>query len=184
MRIYPNTRIYSRGFTLIELLVSAMVFSFGLLGYSQLQQRLQTEQIMLIQRNQSIDLLHMLASQLEINSLAAKCFNIGKVQVGAGRTQPYNCSADLDADVRTRVEDDINQWHQLLQGRKSIRAPINARGCIERQTNTNSYNLRLAWQGLSEQGISAPNCGGGRSKNTKHRQSFTYSVNLSEGVLR
>lgn len=182
MSLYPVTSFFCRGFTLIELLVSLLLFSLGLLGYGALQQQIQTQQLTLVQRNQVINLVAIMANQLELNYLAAECYNLGKIQLGVGDQHSHSCKLDIDAEARARAEEDINQWHRQLQGLQSIAVPLNARGCIERQKTTNSYSLTLAWQGLKEHSISLSACGDGQYADNRLRRIFTYSVNLPGAV--
>ena len=142
-----------QGTSMIEVLVAMFIIAVGLLGLISLQAKLQILQMESYQRAQALMLLGDMATRITLNRENAASYATA-VPVGVGMSCP--------ASSATRLEADIAEWCELLQGAAETRgatqvgAMVGARGCIQ-PLGSNEYLVTVAWQGMAP--ISAPPAG-------------------------
>lgn len=152
----PQPASAQRGTTMIEVLVTLIIILIGLLGLAALQSRMQVSEMESYQRSQALVLLDDMANRLAANRyLAANYATDGTYGV-----KP-NPECPTITTTSTQAEKDRAEWCNLLDGAAELKdtsrvgAMIGARGCIQSLgTNTNSYMITVAWQGLAP--LSAP----------------------------
>ncbi|BEP35598.1 hypothetical protein GmRootV59_25690 [Variovorax sp. V59] len=133
-----------RGATLLEVLVTLLIVSFGLFGLVGLQARLQSSEMESYQRSQALILLNDMASRIETNRRMASSY-VTTAPLGAGATCP--------TATATRLQVDVKEWCNSLQGAAEtssgtkLGAMIGGRGCVQDLGN-NEYLITVAWQGL------------------------------------
>ena len=143
-------RIRSRqaGTTLVEVLITMVILLVGLLGLVALQARLQVAQIETYQRAQAALLLNDMTQRIATNRIHAS--NYVTAAIGTGTS---NCA--LLASSNARVQADLREWCNLLQGAAEANGNVRlgglvgGRGCVEEQLVDRVYRVTVAWQGLA-----------------------------------
>lgn len=142
------------GVGLIEILVSLVVTAIGLLGLAVLQGKAQRAEMESYQRSQALILLHDMASRLRTNRENANSY-VGEVGYGSAFADAGSC-ANSEQPMATQ---DLSCWHNALLGAaeqiggSNVGALIGGHGCIT--GGGASFQVSIAWQGLSESGLSS-----------------------------
>jgi type IV pilus assembly protein PilV len=153
-RRLPNLR-EQRGATLIEVLVSLVILMFGLLGLVGVMIQSQRSQLESYQRVQALMLVQDMASRMSANKAVVPCYVLATYVGTSVTTTPLatSCAAGT-ADQRTRMAQDMSEWHSLLLGSSvtsggaNVGAVLGARGCVT-NSGGNTYQVSVAWQGSS-----------------------------------
>ena len=138
------------GVSLIEVLIAMVILAVGLLGLVGLQGRLHVVQMESYQRAQALLLLQDMANRIAINRNNA---------VSYVTVDPLGAGMDCPDTNTTRVEADIRDWCNALQGAaetmggSNLGAMVGGRGCVE-AVAADEYMVTVAWQGLGP--VSAP----------------------------
>lgn len=170
MRLRPLPRgAHQRGFGMIEVLVTLVILLVGLLGLSSLQTRAQQAEFESYQRVQALVLLNDMADRINRNRETAQCYAVttgtGTPYLGTSATATPACVGVGSASTRQLAIDDVGEWDNLLAGAMetlgadNAGAAIGARGCITRDSATETYTVAVAWQGLSDTVAPAPLAG-------------------------
>ena len=156
-----------QGFNLLEVLVSLLVLSIGLLGLVGMQAAAQQAEMESYQRAQAMVLLGDVVDRINTNRKAATCYAItdgtsGTPFLGTTGTDHYDTATFACPSLATnpnavaRASLDLQLIDQMVQGvaeakgGASIGAMLGARVCIGFDTNSQSYTVAVAWQGLSK----------------------------------
>lgn len=141
------------GVGLIEVLISLVVIAIGLLGLAALQGKSQNAEMESYQRSQALILLHDMTARLRANREHASNY-VAEVGYGGNFSDTSSCS---DASKPTATQD-LSCWHLSLLGASEqigtsrVGALIGGHGCIT--GGPSAFQITIAWQGLSESGIS------------------------------
>lgn len=156
-----------QGFNLLEILVSLLVLCIGLLGLVGMQAAAQQAEMESYQRAQAMVLLNDVVDRINTNRKAATCYAVttnttsGTPHLGTTGTDHYDTSGFSCPSLATnpnavaRASLDLQLIDQMVQGvaeakgGASIGAMLGARVCIGFDTNSQSYTVAVAWQGLS-----------------------------------
>lgn len=140
------------GFSLLEVLITILLLSFGLLGISGLQAKIQVAETESFQRAQALLLAQDMTNRISANRTAAASY-VTTSALGTGDDQPTSCAA------LTGMSLDQCEWSLALKGASekqagtaaSIGAMVGARGCIELVAASNPplYRVTVVWQGMS-----------------------------------
>jgi type IV pilus assembly protein PilV len=145
--LWNHSSAVQRGSTMIEVLVAIVVLTLGLLGLAGLQARLQVSEIEAYQRSQAVMLVNDMANRLAANRASRAAYAAAApagTPLGAGMTCPTTTG--------TRVERDINEWCNAVQGAaetssgSKLGTLVGGRGCIELVGG--DYMVTVAWQGF------------------------------------
>jgi type IV pilus assembly protein PilV len=150
----PRVRNGQRGATLIEILVSLVILMIGLLGLVGVMIQSQRSQVESYQRVQALLLVQDIAARMNANKAVASCYVLPSY-VGTGNsTVPAAAACAVGtAEQKTRAEDDLKDWRDLLlgsaelSGTDTVGAVLGARGCITKDPASNLYQVSVAWQG-------------------------------------
>ena len=165
------------GGSLIEVLVTMVILMVGLLGLVGLMVQAQRGQVESYQRIQALVVLQDMVGRVNANRKAAPCY-VTATFVGTAGPSLVACATGT-AEQKTRANDDLFEWQQLLLGSaetvssggvtSNVGAMIGARGCVNLiQTGaavappgvaTAVYRVTVAWQGQSA--TAAPPSAGG-----------------------
>jgi type IV pilus assembly protein PilV len=172
------------GFTMLEVLVSLLIAVVGLLGLIGLQTHAQVTEFESYQRGQALVLANDMVDRIAFNRapdaggyvIGWKCYVVttdaaaGDRFLGVSNTVTPACvDATIIGDPKTRADDDLASWNDLLQGSAEtvtssgsrIGGLLGARGCITRDSATGVIRVSVAWQGMSPTIASADKCGTG-----------------------
>jgi type IV pilus assembly protein PilV len=172
----------SRGYTLIEVLVAFLVLSFGTLALARMLARAGDAELEAVQRTQAMALAQDMVDRINLNRGRAADY-VGSYVPGAA---PEECEIDAAAAANPEktVERDRCQWTNLLQGaavvdgNRSIGAPIGARGCITSPA-PNLYLVAVAWQGLVPTAAPPSDCGADAFDREENRRVFSTIVQIA-----
>ena len=148
------------GFMLLDALITIVILTFGLLGFAQLQVKMQVAQSESYQRAQATLLVQDMANRLSTNRSNATSYLTSPAYVGTGDSNPAGCTSLSGA------QKDLCEWSNQLKGTAEIQnaaaigAMTGARGCIDLVSNNpDVYRVTVAWQGLSPLSAPAFTCG-------------------------
>lgn len=151
----------NKGIALLEVLVTLVILLVGLLGLAGLISKGTQLEMESYQRVQALVLLEDMAERLAANRMAAECYpSYGTV--GVGTTPTFACAQALCNDSGCaqsphvdQANDDMQRWHELLQGNAeqlggaNVGAMIGARGCVFTLDSTaRLYLVSVSWQGV------------------------------------
>lgn len=178
------------GVVLLEVMIAIVILAVGLLGLAKLQASSRQMEMESYQRSQAVILLQDMVGRLSSNNKAAACYAItdpasGAPYLGNGAAAPANCGIGTAAQQQTALND-LNQWHQLLNGAaetdagSQTGAMIGARGCIAFDAGANVYVVSVAWQGLLESSAPAGlNCASGLYGSEPRRRAVSAVVRIA-----
>jgi type IV pilus assembly protein PilV len=149
-----------RGFTMLEVLVSIVLVAVGLLGLAGLAARSTTAEYESYQRAQALTLVSDMVDKINANRKAAGCYAFsdpatGSPALGTGSTITPACNAYGTAAEQARAVADLTEWNGKLLGAaesqagNSVGAMTAARGCVSFDPVANTYQVSVAWQGMS-----------------------------------
>ena len=172
----------SRGYTLVEVLVALLVLAFGTLALARMLARAGDAELEAVQRTQAMALAQDMVDRINLNRLRAADY-LGEYVPGSA---PEDCEVDADAsaDPQRTVARDRCQWTNLLQGAaivdggRSIGAPIAARGCIT-SPGPNLYLVAVAWQGIVPTAPPPSECGVDAFDREANRRVFSTIVQIA-----
>lgn len=166
----------SSGFTMIEVLVTLVILLLGLLGLSGLQAKAQQAEFESYQRTQALVLLNDMADRINRNRETTPCYDIttgsGSPYFGTSETATAACGGVGTASTQQLAVNDMTEWSAALQGAGEMRgganvgAMVGARGCIARDSTTNTFTIAVAWQGMND--TTAPVVPAGASASTQN----------------
>lgn len=161
------------GVTLIEILVTVLILAFGLLGLIGMNVKVQGTQADSYQRAQAILLVQDMANRISANRVDAASY-VTTTPLGTGDSQPADCST-----VAGAVAHDQCEWSHAIQGAaekmsgSSVGAMVGARGCVSQiSANPPTYQVTLAWQGVTDLGEPSLTCG----KNSYARETLRRAI--------
>lgn len=172
----------ARGYTLIEVLVALLVLAFGTLALARMLARAGDAELEAVQRTQAMTLAQDMVDRINLNRVRAADY-LGTYVPGQA---PEECAVDADSSVdpeKTVVRDRC-QWTNLLQGAavvdggRSIGAPIAARGCITSPA-PNVYLVAVAWQGIVPTAPPPSDCGLDTFDREANRRVFSTVVQIA-----
>jgi type IV pilus assembly protein PilV len=148
------------GFSMIEVLVSIVIVAIGLLGMAGLSARTTTAEYEAYQRAQALILLSDMVDKINANRKAAGCYAItdpssGSPALGTGGTLTPACAAYGTALEQARAVADLTDWNNKLLGAaetqsgNAVGVMTGARGCVSLDPLTNTYQIAVAWQGMT-----------------------------------
>lgn len=155
-----NTRARQRGFSMLEILVSILIVAVGLLGMAGLSARTMNAEYESYQRAQAMILLSDMVDKINANRKAAGCYaftdpSSGSPALGTGTSVTPACNAYGTAEQQARAVADLGEWNAKLLGAaetqsgNAVGAMIGARGCVSFDPVANSYQVSVAWQGMT-----------------------------------
>lgn len=155
-----NTRARQRGFSMLEVLVSILIVAVGLLGMAGLSARTMNAEYESYQRAQALVLLSDMVDKINANRKAAGCYaftdpSSGSPALGTGTSVTPACSAYGTAEQQARAVTDLGDWNAKLLGAaetqtgNAVGAMVGARGCVSFDPAANSYQVSVAWQGMT-----------------------------------
>jgi type IV pilus assembly protein PilV len=186
------------GFSMLEVLVSIVIVAVGLLGMAGLSARSTTAEYEAYQRAQALILLADMVDKINANRKAAGCYAItdpssGSPALGTGNALTPACDAYGTSVEQARAVADLIEWNNKLLGAaetqtgNAVGVMTGARGCVSFEAPSNSYQISIAWQGMTA--TVAPTsvdstwlCGTGLYGPDSQRR--LISVNLSIANLR
>ena len=155
-----NARGCQRGFSMLEVLVSILIVAVGLLGMAGLSARSMNAEYESYQRAQALILLSDMVDKINANRKAAGCYaftdpSSGSPALGTATSVTPACSAYGTAEQQARAVADLSDWNAKLLGAaetqsgNAVGAMIGARGCVSFDPAANSYQVSVAWQGMT-----------------------------------
>jgi type IV pilus assembly protein PilV len=185
-----RVRRVQRGVSLIEVLVSMVILMIGLLGLVGVMIQSQRAQVESYQRVQALLLAQDIVARMNSNRAVAACYVLPTF-VGTGNaTVPAAAACTTGTgDQRTRAEQDLTDWRDLLLGSAELTgggdkvgAILGARGCITTVAGSNLYQVSVAWQGSGT--TAAPpggvTCGQGLYGDDAARRAVSLTVQLKD----
>jgi type IV pilus assembly protein PilV len=173
----------SSGFSIIEVMVSMLIVAFALLGLAALQTRAQQAEFEIYQRSQALLLVDDMAGRLRANHTIADCYVFAD-SIGSGTAAP-TCTTYTPSDRRDRVDADLAEWTDLLDGAAeqigaaSVGSITGARGCIT-ELEPNLYMVSVAWLGITPTLAPANDCGAGLYGDERLRRVVSTSVRVAD----
>jgi type IV pilus assembly protein PilV len=166
------------GFTMLEVLVSLLIAVLGLLGLVGLQTRAQISEFESYQRAQALVLVNDMVDRIAFNRatdaagyvVGWRCYIVTTASdkyVGNAKTVVPACvDATITGDAKTRADDDLAAWNDLLEGSSEtvtatgsrVGGLLGARGCITRDPASGVIRVSIAWQGMAPTVASADTC--------------------------
>lgn len=161
------TRYRSAGFSMLEVLLTMFIVTVGLLGLVGMQVVAQESEFESYQRAQALVLMNDIVDRINTNRKAATCYAIttdsssGYPYLGATGANKYSVgsyscpSLATNPTAAARAGLDLQLIDNLLLGATettagaSVGAMVGARACIGFDSNTQTYSVAVAWQGLS-----------------------------------
>jgi len=183
-----TARKQQQGFSLIEILVTILIISFGLLGATSMQLKVQSLETDSFQRAQAMMLVDDMVSRMNLNRTDVDSYVTGLAVtsiLGYGDSQPANCAA-LNGVLLDQCE-----WSNALKGAAemsgassaatAVGAMVNARGCIEVVTGSTppTYKVTVVWQGLTALSGPPQACGSGLYGQEEYRRALTKLVTVA-----
>ena len=180
-----------QGTTLLEVLITIIILAFGLLGLAGLQSKVTLAEMGSYQRGQAVLLLNDMISRINANpDQALLGAYVSGTTFGTGdTTQPASC-----ATLATRAARDQCEWSKELQGAaetsgggSQVGAMVGARGCITLVQASNpatgictpgTYQVAVAWQGLSLTAAPHATCGQGLYGDERNRRVIATNVTI------
>ncbi|HET9337590.1 MAG TPA: type IV pilus modification protein PilV [Casimicrobiaceae bacterium] len=172
----------THGYTLIEVLIALVVLTFGTLALARMLARAGDAELEAVQRTQAMALAQDMVDRINLNRVRAADY-IGTYVPGAD-AEECEVGPDAQADPAKTVLRDRCQWTNLLQGAavvdggRSIGAPIAARGCITSPT-PNVYLVAVAWQGIVPTAPPPSDCGVDAFDREANRRVFSTVVQIA-----
>ena len=171
----------SAGFTMLEVLISILITVVGLLGLIGLQTQAQVSEFESYQRAQALVLANDMVDRIAFNRatdasgyvIGWRCYIVSTASdryLGTNNSVAPACvDAAITGDPKTRADEDLSAWHDLLQGTSEtvtatgsrIGGLLGARGCITRNAATGVIRVSIAWQGMAPTVASADTCATG-----------------------
>ena len=157
-----TTPAAQRGFTFVELLVALLIFSFAVIGYAALNNRLLASQWAQQQRGLAQQSVNFMVERIKANPVARGCYAVLAEQLVAAEVDPaaLQCQAFGTQASQASAVDDVAQWARLLAGEQLVVAeqavPILAEavGCVAELEPQRSYRVTVVW--ASSSGGAAP----------------------------
>jgi type IV pilus assembly protein PilV len=183
---------------MFEVLISIVLVAVSLLGLAGLAARSTTAEYESYQRAQALILVSDMVDKINANRKGAGCYaftdpSSGGPALGTASSVVPACNAFGTAAEQARAVADLTEWNSKLLGAaesqagNSVGAMSAARGCVSFDPAANTYQVSLAWQGMSA--TLAPTsvdpswlCGAGLYGPETQRRLF--SVTLSIASLR
>lgn len=155
------------GFSLLEILVTMLILTIGLLGLAGLQVFAQRSGQEAYQRAQAMVILGDIMDRINTNRAAATCYAVttpsnGYPYLGTNAggnhysTGSYACpSLATNPNAVARAGQDLAAVDSELLGAAETAggaaagAMVGARACIGFDSNTQTYTVAVAWQGMS-----------------------------------
>ena len=146
-------RANAAGFTLVELLVALLIFSFAIIGYASLNNRLLAAQWAQQQRGLAQQGVLFMVERIKANPAARGCYpllggNIVAEQVVAAALE---CQAYGTLSSQNIAVADIGEWADILAGQREtvdgLPVPVlpEAVACIEELANDRRYQITVVW---------------------------------------
>ena len=163
------------GFTMIEVLVTIAILVVGLLGLAAMQTLATLAELEAYQRSQAIVLVRDMADRMSANKA-----NIGSYMIQNSGLTYVSCAGLVGAEL------DKCEWNNLLNGNsekadsgtRNVGAMIGARGCVA-PLDAVTFQVTVAWQGLSRAGIPIEQCGAGAYGNDEQRRTVSTIVRIA-----
>lgn len=161
------TRQRSAGFSMLEVLLTIFIVTVGLLGLVGMQVVAQESEFESYQRAQALVLMNDIVDRINTNRKAAACYAIttdstnGYPYLGATGANKYDVSGYSCPSLATnptaasRAGLDLQFIDGLLLGATettagaNVGAMVGARACVGFDSNTQTYSVAVAWQGLN-----------------------------------
>ena len=165
-----STLTKQRGFTLIEVLITFLIVAIGLLGLGALQINTMNNSFETYQRALVASIVDDMAARIRMNASAAMAG-----EYFLAKPQSTTCGEMMGS------QRDLCEWHAQIEGssayvcpdgsedgncpesRRNVGAPLDARGCIDRLSTSNSGELwvrvSVAWIGITPQSATSLGCG-------------------------
>jgi type IV pilus assembly protein PilV len=163
------------GFTMIEVLVTIAILVVGLLGLAAMQTLATLAELEAYQRSQAIVLVRDMADRMSANKA-----NIAGYMIQNTGQAYQDCGGLVGAPL------DLCEWNNLLNGNsekadsgtRNVGAMIGARGCVT-PLDAVTFQVTVAWQGLSRAGVPIEQCGVGAYGNDEQRGTVSTVVRIA-----
>lgn len=165
----------ARGFTLIEVLIALVLLAFGMLSLARGIGHASQEQLEGFQRSQAMVLAQEMVDRINGDQRNALVY-VGDYVPGVA---VEDCSTAPTTAARNGCE-----WRNRLagvdtrEGRRTIGAPMAARGCIV-NTAPNVYVVAVAWQGILATAAPDAPCGSGAYDSESTRRVFSTVLQVA-----
>jgi len=173
-----SARGRAAGFTMLEVLISLLIAVLGLLGLIGMQTQAQVSEFESYQRAQALVLVNDMVDRIAFNRatdatgyvVGWRCYIVTTAPdkyVGNDNTVAPACiDATITGDPKTRADEDLATWNDLLKGSSEtvtatgsrVGGLLGARGCITRDAATGVIRVSIAWQGMAPTVASADTC--------------------------
>ena len=165
-----------RGFSMIEVLITIAILMVGLLGLAGLQTRVSTAEFEAYQRAQALVIIQDILERMNANRKNLASYVSTGISTGALQTCTGKTGAAYDL---CQINNQLIGAAETSGGTK-LGAMMGAQACIATSTtDTSTYIVTVAWQGVTPTVAPSNGCSKGNYGNEKLRRAVSMPLRFA-----